>query len=58
MVIKLRGNEMVKCNECEHYNPLESKPGFGTCFDVEIPGNRDPKDSQKCKGKYFKPKQL
>jgi len=47
---------MPNCVECQFYKPLENKPGFGLCFGVEIPGDRNIKDSPKCKGKYFKPR--
>ena len=45
---------MSTCMDCAHYKPINSREGFGTCFGVEIQGNRNPKDSQKCGGKYFK----
>jgi hypothetical protein len=47
---------MVKCKDCAHYKPIVGKNGFGDCFGVEVPGNRDPKDSPKCRGEYFKAK--
>jgi len=44
----------MKCMDCAHYKPITNKDGFGTCFGVEIPGNLDPRKSEKCGGKYFK----
>ena len=44
----------MKCRECFHYKEIDSAKG--ACFGVEIDGDRDPKDSPKCKGDYFKPK--
>jgi len=44
----------MKCRDCFHYK--EANPNKGRCFGVEIDGNRDIKDSDKCKGKYFKPR--
>jgi hypothetical protein len=47
---------MVKCMDCTHYKPISNKEGFGDCFGAEVPGNRDPQDSPKCGGEYFKAK--
>lgn len=44
---------MVKCADCSHYKPIAEKEGFGDCFGAEVPGERDPKDSQMCKGEGF-----
>ncbi len=42
---------MTKCKECKHYELIDDKRG--RCFGVEIEGDRDPNDSEKCQGKYF-----
>jgi hypothetical protein len=44
----------MRCRDCVNYKPLGSREDWGTCFGVEVPGNRDPKDAPKCRGKYFK----
>jgi hypothetical protein len=47
---------MIKCKDCKYYKPTSAK--FGTCYGVKIKGDRDPaKGSDKCRGKYFKPKE-
>ncbi|MFQ6066660.1 MAG: hypothetical protein ACE5K3_05225 [bacterium] len=45
---------MAKCRECAHYEPVDEKKG--RCFGVEISGDRDPKDSEKCGGRFFEAK--
>ena len=44
----------MKCRDCIHYKEIDETKG--TCFDVEIEGDRDPKDSETCKGLGFRPK--
>ncbi|MCK9432505.1 MAG: hypothetical protein M0R00_06070 [Candidatus Omnitrophica bacterium] len=43
----------MKCRECENYKPIDSRKG--ACFGAVIKGDRDPKDSEKCQGRFFKP---
>lgn len=45
----------MKCRDCQYYKEIDVKQG--TCYGVKIEGDRDPtKGSDKCKGKYFKPR--
>ena len=44
----------VRCKDCVHYREVDA--AHGTCFGVEIEGERNPKDSELCEGKYFVPK--
>lgn len=44
----------MKCRDCEHYKPVDDQKG--DCFGAVIEGNRDPKDSEKCLGKFFRPR--
>lgn len=45
----------MKCRECKYYK--EVSPKFGTCYGVKIKGGRDPRaGSDKCRGKFFKPR--
>jgi len=36
------------------YELIDDKKG--RCFGMEIDGDRDPKNSEKCQGKYFEPR--
>jgi hypothetical protein len=45
----------MKCRNCAYYKEIDAK--LGSCYGVKIKGDRDPtKGSDKCKGKYFKPR--
>lgn len=45
----------MKCRDCANYQEIDEAKG--TCFGVEVEGDRNPKDSEKCQGKFFKPKE-
>ena len=49
-------NGAQKCCDCAHFIPDPVKPGFGFCFGVLVAGERDPILSDKCGGRYFRPK--
>jgi hypothetical protein len=42
----------MKCLEHGHYKPIDEEKG--DCFGAIVPGDRDPKASEKCQGKFFK----
>jgi hypothetical protein len=44
----------MRCRDCAHYREIDSTRG--DCFGAEVEGDRDPKESERCKGQYFKPK--
>ncbi len=45
----------MKCEDCVYYKRVDAE--YGTCYGVRIRGDRDPvKGSDKCRGKYFKPR--
>lgn len=46
--------EEKRCRDYDHYKPIDDEKG--DCFGVEVSGNRDPAESEKCGGKFFKPR--
>lgn len=52
---EVRENMKIKCRDCTYYKEIDVE--WGSCYGVKIRGARDPvKGSDKCRGKYFKPK--
>ena len=42
----------MKCKDCAHYRATIET--MGTCFGIEVEGEKDPRESFRCKGRYFK----
>lgn len=43
--------EGKRCKDCIHYKPIDKEKG--DCFGVEVLGDSDPVESEKCGGRFF-----